>query len=147
MKQSRTIGNKKPKLQPRRKWQTGEYSRHAEFRFVLPQPFLILCRLTDTSPEEIIRDFINNLSCGSWQRDGRDEAKQHLFSYFIAHGYGDGHYSETDIRSMFQELDTLGSLFPVGGRIKLIDLYTKWRNRHLDHFFKKWFFRIRRKVR
>lgn len=66
------------KPQPVLKWQTGDYDRHAEFKFVLPYPFLLLCRLVDKTPEDIIRDFADNLSCGSWKREGRDEAKAHF---------------------------------------------------------------------
>lgn len=52
----------------------------------------------DVTPEDVIRDFTDNLSCGSWKREGRDKAKEYLINYFITHGYGQHHYSEEDIR-------------------------------------------------
>ena len=84
MKKNPTGKQHQRKPEPELKWQTGAYDRHAEVKFVLPYQFLLLCRLVDKSPEEIIRDFTDNLSCGSWKREGRDEAKEHLISYFVA---------------------------------------------------------------
>jgi hypothetical protein len=135
---------KKPK--PQLKWQTGAYARHAEFRFVLPYQFLLLCRLMDITPGEVIRDFADNLSCGSWKREGRDKAKEHLINYFIAHGYGQHHYTEENIREIFKEMDALGLLFPTNGKGKLIDLYSDWRNKHHSYWFKQWFRKSRRKL-
>lgn len=136
----------KQQRKPELKWQTGAYDRHAEVKFVLPYQFLLLCRLVEKSPEEIIRDFTDNLSCGSWKREGRDEAKEHLINYFVAHGYGQHHYSEEDIRQMFKEMDALGLLFPNDGKMKLIDLYASWRDKHHTYWFKKWFRKPRRKL-
>ncbi|HEV7780575.1 MAG TPA: hypothetical protein VGO58_04880 [Chitinophagaceae bacterium] len=127
------------KPRPELKWQTGDYERHAEFRFILPYQFLLLCRLVDITPEEMVRDFMDNLSCGSWKREGRDKAKEHLADYFIAHGYGRHHYSEEEIREMFREMDALGLLFPREGKTKLLDLYAAWRDKHSGYWFRKWF--------
>lgn len=128
------------------KWQTGAYDSHANFSFILPYQFLLLCRLVDKTPEEVIRDFTDNLACDSWNRAGRDQAKQFLFEYFLAMGYGQDRYKDEEIRQMFAEMDALGSLFPVKGKMKLIDLYAKWRDKQHTYWFKKWFQKIRRKV-
>ena len=141
---SKTSSRKKPK--PELKWQTGRYDRHAEFRFFLPYQFLLLCRLMDVTPEEVIRDFTDNLSCGSWKREGRDKAKEHLINYFIEHGYGKHHYDENDVREMFKEMDALGMLFPKDGKTKMVDLYADWRKKHHTYWFKKWFRKPRRKL-
>lgn len=95
----------------------------------------------DVTPEDVIRDFTDNLSCGSWKREGRDKAKEHLINYFITHGYGQHHYSEEDIRGMFKEMDALGLLFPRDGKSKLVDLYADWWDKQHTYFFifKKWF--------
>jgi hypothetical protein len=47
---------------------------------------------------------------------------------------------------MFKEMDALGSLFPTNGKMKLIDLYADWRDKHHTYFFKKWFRKPRRKL-
>lgn len=146
MKKTST-GKKIPqKPKPELKWQTGAYERHAEYKFILPYQFLLLCRLMDITPGDLLNDFMDNLSCGSWKRQGRDEAKEHLINYFIAHGYGQQHYTEEDIREIFKEMDALGLLFPTNGKGKMVDLYAKWRNKHHNYWFKKWFRKPRRKL-
>ncbi|HVY73550.1 MAG TPA: hypothetical protein VG890_01905 [Puia sp.] len=142
----KTSTKKTIRQKPKLKWQTGDYDRRAEFHFILPNPFLLLCRLMDITPERVVQDFTDNLACGSWKREGRDKAKEHLVDYFIAHGYGQHHYSEDDIREMFKEMDALGSLFPRNGKSKLIDLYANWRDKHEAYWFKKWFRKPRRKL-
>ncbi len=134
------------KLKPELKWQTGMYTRHPTYHFTLPYPLLLLCRLVDEEPERLLIDFMDNLSCSSWKREGRDEAKEHLINYFIAHGYGQQHYTEEDLRLMFKEMDALGMLFPKSGNGKLVDVYAKWRKKHHTYWFKKWFRKPRRKL-
>ena len=119
---------KRQKPKPDLKWQIGSYDRHAEFRFILPYQFLLLCRLMDVTPQDVVRDFTDNLSCGSWKREGRDKAKEHLINYFVEHGYGQHHYNEDDIRKIFKEMDALGLLFPKDGNGKMVDLYA-WKRR------------------
>ena len=149
VKRTSTIPDKKStvkKTEPKLKWQTGDYDRYAQYSFMLPYPFLLLCRLMDITPEEVIRDFTDNLSCGSWKRQGRDQAKAHLINYFIEHGYGQQYYSEENIREIFKEMDALGLLFPTNGKRKIVDLYAKWRDKHHSHWFKQWFKKPRRKL-
>jgi len=119
-------------------WQIGHFAPEATFRFTLPQPFLLLCRLLDTTPEQLLLDFIDNLSSSSRNREGRDKAKVHLVDYIIAHGYGQPRYREEDIRRMFTELDAVGLLFPRNGSDELIDLYTQWREEHYGYWFNQW---------
>lgn len=135
-------GNRKP----RQKWQTGDYDRYTEFRFILPYPFLLLCKLMDVTPETLVRDFTANLSYDGHKRQGREKALDHLVNYFIALGYGQQHYTEEDIRQMFREMDAVSLLFPAGGKDKLINLFAAWRDKHQNHWFKKWFRKPRRKL-
>lgn len=135
-------GAKKPKL----KWQTGDYEQHTQFKFFLPQQFLLVCKLTDVTPHRVLSDFMDNLSCAVWKREGRDAAKEHLVNYFIVHGYGQHHYSETEIRTMFKELDALGLMFPKTGKPKMLDLYAEWRDKHQAYWFKHWFKKPKRKL-
>jgi hypothetical protein len=146
MKKQPTPTKKQQHIKPELKWQIGPYSRHASFKFYLPYPFLFICRLTDQTPESILLDFMDNLACASWNRSGREEAKQHLINYFIEHGYGRHHYSEEELRQMFTEMDALGMLFPKDGKSKTIDAYAHFRDRYYNHWFKKWFKKPRRKL-
>lgn len=141
MKKAAKAKTEKPIL----KWQTGAYKRHANFTFFLPYQFLLLCKLLKVTPEEVIRDFTINLDCGSWEREGKDIAKQHLINYFIECGYGQRYYTVDNIRQMFKEMDALGSLFPKDSKMKLVKLHAEWRDKYQSWWFKKWFYKIRRK--
>jgi hypothetical protein len=127
------------------KWQTGEYERHTKLDFILPDPFLLLCKLTDITPETILSDFMDNLACGSWKRQGRDKAKEYLIQYFLEMNYGQELYTAEDLRQMFKEMDAVGLLWPEKGKMKLIDLYAQWRDKYEKFWFKKWFRKPRRK--
>lgn len=102
MKKTSTSKKTPQKPKPELKWQTGAYERHAEYKFILPYQFLLLCRLMDITPRDVLNDFMDNLYCGSWKREGKDKAKEQLINYFIALGYGQQHYAEDDIRAMFK---------------------------------------------
>ena len=135
------------KAKPLLKWQTGDYKRHANFRFILPYQFLLLCKLMNITPEDVIRDFTIHLDCGSWNREGKELAKEHLINYFIACGYGQQYYTVDEIRLMFKEMDALGCLFPKKcNKTKLVNLYSKWRNKHQRWWFKKWYYIHSRKL-
>ena len=139
MKKKTTYKQPQCKPKPELKWQTGAYERFADFNFILPYPFLLLCRLMGVKPLEALTDFMDNLSCGSWKREGRDTEKEHLINYFIAHGYGQEHYTEANIRQIFKEMDAVGLLFPREGNDKMVYRYAKWRDKHQTWWFKKWF--------
>lgn len=138
--------NHPQKPKPRLKWQTGDYERHADFRFVLPYQFLLLCKLMDITPDQVLTDFMDNLSCSSWKRQGRDKAKERLIDYFVEHGYGQYRYTAEDIRAIFKELDAIGLLWPEGAKMKLIDLHAEWRDKYHTYWFKKWFKKPRRRL-
>jgi hypothetical protein len=143
----KTTKEKSVVTKPLLKWQTGDYKRHANFRFILPYQFLLLCKLMNITPEDVIRDFTIHLDCGSWNREGKELAKEHLTNYFIACGYGQQYYSVDEIRTMFKEMDALGCLFPKNcNKMKLVNLYSKWRNKHQRWWFKKWYYIHSRKL-
>lgn len=146
MKKTSTSGKAKRKLKPELKWQTGDYDRYPEYKFVLPYQFLLLCRLMDVKPRAVLLDFMNNLSFASWESEGKEKAREYLVNYFIEHGYGQRYYSEEDIRKIFKEMDAVSLLFPKDGKNKLVDLYANWRSRHHAYWFKNWFRKPRRKL-
>ena len=136
---------KKREYQPRYKWEKGDYLRFQEIRFTLPWQFLYLCKLTGVTPHDVLDQFMNNLGQESWKRSPNDGVRQTAIDYFIQCGYGQDFYNQEDLRSMFRELDAIGSLWPRNGKEKLIDLHAKWRNKYHDHWFKKWYYQARRK--
>ena len=129
-----------------KEWQIREYSRIAEFKLTIPQQFLMLCKLLNVTPRQMIVDFMDNLACSSWKREGRDIAKQKLVEYIITHNYGREYFSEEDIRRIFRELDAIGMLYPVNASQELIEEHTRWRENYHAWWFKKWFERFNRAV-
>jgi hypothetical protein len=95
---------------------------------------------------QVIIDFLDCLDCGSWKREGRDKAKEKLIEYFIELGYGKEYYALEDIRLIFKEMDSIGSLFPNNGKMELINLHADWREKYHKYWFKKWYRKNRRKV-
>ena len=87
----------------------------------------------------MLTDFMDNLSCGSWKREGRDKVKQFLIEYFIEHGYGKDFYTPEDLKMMFRELDAMGLLFPKDGEQELVDAYSAWRQIQQEFLFNKWY--------
>jgi hypothetical protein len=86
---------------------------------------------------------MENLSCGSWNRHGRDQAKEKLIEYFLEHGYGQNYYSPEDLCQIFKEMDAVGLLFPSDDS-DMIDIYALWREKHYKFWFKMWFGKYRR---
>ena len=140
---TRPLPKKLPK--PGATWMVDDYARIQEFRFPLPMGFLALCKLWDTTPNELIADFIDNLSGGSWKREGRDQAKILLLHYAIEMNYGQHWYTRQDRVQMFAELDAIGMLWPNGAKEKMINLHTKWRDKYYFWWYKKWYSKLRRK--
>jgi hypothetical protein len=79
---------KKIIIKPDIEWQVKEYSKMQDFHFTLPYQFLLLCELIEVPPRQLILDFMDNLSCSSWKREGRDQVKEKLIKYFLEHKYG-----------------------------------------------------------
>ena len=128
------------------KWQTGEYARMAEFHFWIPYQFLLLCKLMNVTPQDVVLRFMDTLDCGSWKREEISEkARQLIIDYFIECGYGKDFYTEEDRRKIFEEMNAVGIVFPRDGKTKLIDLHSKWRDKYQNYWFKKWFRKIRRR--
>jgi hypothetical protein len=132
------------KPQPAFSWQTGNFKKQARFKFLLPFQFLLLCKLMDITPDALLSDFMDNLSCGSWKREGREKAKEKLIEYFIEHGYGRQYYSVSDIHSIFKEMDAIGMLFPKDAEPELLDKHSEWRELYHAYWFDKWYYKFNR---
>lgn len=84
------------------------------------------------------------LSCVSWKREGRDQAKEKLIEYFLEHKYGQDYYTPEDLREIFREMDAVGMLFPLDDT-EMVDIYANWRDKHYKYWFEKWWGKCRRK--
>jgi hypothetical protein len=140
-----TSGYKKT-VPPGHPWQTGHYARTQEFRFVIPYGFLMLCKLFDVTPNELLIDFMDNCSCGSWKREGRDDAKVYLLSYIIEMKYGENYFTEKERLQLFTELDAIGMCWPGVTDKKMLRLHIRWRKKYYNCWFNKWFHKDRRKT-
>jgi hypothetical protein len=139
--------DKRKKEKPELPWQSGKYHRTQEYRFHLPYNFLLLCGLWQVTPQTVLLDFMDNISFGSWKREGRDKAKEHVAEYVLAMGYGQEFYSPDDIRTMFKQLDAMGMLFPKSGcDMELLDAHVAWRNKFQTAWFNEWFNKVRRNI-
>jgi hypothetical protein len=132
---------------PELEWQTGDYAKLQEFRFHIPYGFLLCCKLWNTTPNEVISDFMDNLSCGSWKREGRAKAKADVLSYIIEMGYGKAYFTDAERLQQFTELDAIGMLWPENAGEKIMKLHVKWRKKYYNWWFKKWFQKNNRKTR
>jgi hypothetical protein len=130
--------NKNRIRKPVMEWQTGQYEQKQTITFEFPPQFLMICKLAAVTPEQLLSDFIDNLSNGTWQREGRQQARLILTDYFIEHGYANDIYTPQEIRAMFAELDAMASLFPKNGNAEELDAYSTWRSSHQQYWFKKW---------
>lgn len=120
------------------KWQTGHYSRTQEFRFHLPYGFLLLCKLLNTTPNDMLHWFMENCSYSSFQSEDKEQARQHLQEYIIAMHYGQEYYTEEDIRSMMNEIKAINMLWPNNAKEKFITKHARWRDNYFNWWYKKW---------
>jgi hypothetical protein len=135
-KQTPKLPKKTP--EPRLKWQVEDFARHQEFRFHLPYPFLLLCKLWNKTPDDLLNDFMHNISAGSSHIQGTPQAKAFLHQFAIEMGYGQPQYTKEDIAKMFTELENIGSLWPDDAKMKIIEMHAKWRDEYYNWWFKKW---------
>ena len=133
------------KLKPELKWQTEYYSRRQEFRFQIPYGFLLLCKLLDTTPNDVLHWFMENCSYSSFEGEGKEPARQHLQDYIIAMHYGQQYYTQENIRQMMNELKAINMLWPNNSKPKFMTAHARWRNNYFNWWYKKWRRHIRRK--
>lgn len=134
------IGKKQKddKSKPSMEWQTGEYARNGKFELLIPYQFLLLCKLMEITPSEVIRDFLDALDCASWKHQGREAGKEKIIEYFISQGYGHEQYTPQEMREIFKEMDAIGSLFPGNGNQEIMEEYSRWRDKYHVYWFEKW---------
>jgi hypothetical protein len=117
--------------------------RHFEFSSVMPVQFHLLCKLMEVEPRQVIYDFMCNAGMEGYGLGDKQRAT--AMEYFINCGYGQHFYSEDDIRKIFKEMESIGSLFPNNGKSKLITIHSSWRKKYYKYWYRKWFLKVRRK--
>jgi hypothetical protein len=126
-------------------WMFGDFAETQTIVHHFPTPFLLLCKLCGVTPAQVVRDIADNLSCSAWRRQGRGAAKEYLFNYFIAHGYGANYFNEEELRTIFGDMDAVGRLFPFQDPA-LAELYGQWRDLQYASWFNRWYTKNDRKM-
>lgn len=124
--------------------QRKKSKRHLEFSTIMPIQFHLLCKLLEVEPRKVIYDFMCNAGMEGYGLGESQRAK--AAEYILSCGYGQEHYTEEDIRKLLKEMESISTLFPNNGKMKLIDLHSGWRNRYYKYWFRKWFRKVRRKA-
>lgn len=132
---------KKKAATPKKPW---EGSQSLEVRLRIPCDVVMMCKLANVKPENLLASF---LSCLGVEKDSKNPhtAKDACIDFFIRYGYAKDYYSEEEIREMFKELAMINDLWPDTGSSKLIDVHSNWRKKYSKHWFKKWYWKVRRK--
>ena len=120
------------------KRQTGDFQQTQSLKLDLPLQLLMLCKVINVTPQQLITDFIDNLSFGTWKREGRERARELLKDYFLEHGYGQEVFSQDELRSIFQELDAISLLFPKDAEPEVLSAYSSWRQAYQGYWLEKW---------
>lgn len=129
---------RKRKKENQMHWQTGDFSRHLQYSTILPEPFLILCKLADITPAQMLSGFIQDISFSSYQREISQSARKLLIEYFLAKKIGQEILSEQDWRSVFNDFHALCFVWPTGSDESLITLSEDWRKEYFSYLFSKW---------
>lgn len=133
---------KEKEVKPRKPWH-GAQKFEGSLR--IPCHIVMLCKLMNTHPSEILQGFLNCLAAEKNEKNP-EAAKHATIDFFIHYGLGKGYYSEEEIRTMFSELKQVNDLWPEGpATSKFIDDHAYWRGRYWKHWFKKWYWKIRRR--
>lgn len=120
-------------------------SQVQEVRLRIPTDVVMLCKLVDAHPEDLLQCFMN---CLALERNKKNpEAAKHAsVDFFIRYGFGAEYYTEDELRQMFAELRRVNELWLDDlMTTKFIDHHANWRKKYYKRWFKKWYWKIRRR--
>ena len=101
----------------------------------IPKQLELICELLETTPQQILQGFINDLSL-EVNSSGSDERRMAV-EYFMRVGYGMHHYSFEEVETMFDGLNWLRWQWPGNDEEKKKE-YQQQRKAFLKQWFKKW---------
>jgi hypothetical protein len=96
----------------------------------------MLCELLDTTPQQVLQDFADNLSLDYRHTNGSDERSMAV-EYFMRVGYGMYRFSYEEIEHLFDELNTIRYNFYSYGNSREQE-YIRERNRQYQKLFRQW---------
>lgn len=68
--------------------------------------FEVLCQILQITPQNVLQDFVDNVSLDPQNSNGSDERSMAI-AYFMRVGYGIGVLEYEDVRNLFDELENL----------------------------------------
>lgn len=145
----KVVVKKKPqrrKIKPILPWQVGEYAQYHSEKIRIPFQLLLICKILNIPPMDLIDDFLNNAALAAWKREGKEMAREKMIDYLIACGYGKNFYSDEERRQLLNEANAQGLIWPKDAAIELFDLAVKWRDSYHKYWFDKWFWKGNRKL-
>jgi len=87
--------------------------------------FAHLCELLETSPEQVLQDFVDNVSldvCRSHSEDARSLSVE----YFMSMNYGTHVFDPVEIGMIFSHLEHIRQNMQKTGRVSSIRQYREW---------------------
>lgn len=96
----------------------------------------MLCEILDTTPEQVLQDFSDNLSLDHRYTSGSDERRMAV-EYFMRVGYGMHLFDFGQLENMFSELDMIRCDFYSYGNDWEKE-YIKQRDKKYRALFKEW---------
>jgi len=96
----------------------------------------MLCKILDTTPQQVLQDFADNLSLDYRYTSGSDERRMAV-EYFMRCGYGMHLLDADEVEQMFDELNAIRFNFYNYGN-GMNKEYIQYRDTHYKEFFAKW---------
>jgi len=87
--------------------------------------FAHLCDLLETSPEQVLQDFVDNVSLDVRHSHG-DDARSCAVEYFMGMNYGTHAFDMMEIGMMFSQLEHIRQELEKKGRVSSIRHYREW---------------------
>lgn len=87
--------------------------------------FAHLCELLETSPEQVLQDFVNNVSLDV-RRSHSEEARSLSVEYFMSMNYGTHVFDMVEIGMIFSHLEHIRQELEKKGRVSSIRHYREW---------------------
>jgi hypothetical protein len=96
----------------------------------------MLCKILDTTPQQILQEFADNLSLDYRYTSGSDERRMAI-EYFMRCGYGMHRFDFEQVEQMFDELNAIRSNYYNYGNAREKE-YLQERDRRYKEFFTHW---------
>jgi len=96
----------------------------------------MLCKILNTTPEQVLQNFADNLSLDYRYTNGSDERRMAV-EYFMRCGYGMHLFDHEQVEQMFDELNAIRSRFYHYGNGKEKE-YLQDRDQRYQNFLQRW---------